>query len=129
MTNAVDLLARLRDQNSKALPWMAVFDATGKRLATSDDEACRNILYPQSDADIALFGAMLAKGSLRLFAPDFEKLEESLRADREARAKRARNPAGARPSPDADDGGAPAARKPPADARPKGGAEGDGSGG
>jgi hypothetical protein len=102
MTNADLLLARLRDVNSKALPWMAVFDATGKRLATSDDEFCRNILYPQSDADGKLFRAMLETGALRLFAPDFDKLEGSLRADREARAKRAKDAAGGRPPADAD---------------------------
>ena len=111
MSGADLLLARLREPDSKGVPWMAVLDPSGKRLATSDTEECHNILYPQSDAEIAHFGSMLAKGTLRLFPPDVQKLEDSLRADREERAKRAKNPAPADPDSDpADD--APAAKTP-----------------
>jgi hypothetical protein len=89
MSGADFLQARLRDPESVELPWMAVFDASGKRLATSDIDVCRNIQFPQSDEDIAYFTEMLQKGSLRLFAPDLQRLADSLRADREERAKRA----------------------------------------
>jgi hypothetical protein len=121
MTGGDRLLAGLRDASSKELPWMAVFDSSGKLVATSDVDAdgCRNIQFPQSDADIAHFGWMLAQGSLRLFAPDIQKLEDSLRAERERRSKRSKTgPTEVRPG-DARPGGA----------RPDGGADTDGSGG
>jgi hypothetical protein len=115
MSGADFLLARLRDPDSKGLPWMAVLDPSGKRLATSDTEECRNILYPQSEAEIAHFGSMLAKGTLRLFPPDIEKLEDSLRTDREERARRAKTPVAdpdADPAPDAPAASAPAGTGP-----------------
>ncbi len=120
MSGADFLLAELREPDSVGLPWTGVFDATGKRLATSDTSECRNVLFPQSDADIAHFREMLKSGTLRLFDPDLAKLEDSLRADRELRTKRAKAPSATTPSSDAD-GDAPPAKTRPAGSRDDGG--------
>ena len=93
MTGGPALLARLRDPESTGLPWSAVFDPNGKLVGTSDTDGCRNVQFPQSEADIAHFGSMLMKGTLRLFRNDIGKLEDSLREVRERRSTRPKEPA------------------------------------
>ena len=92
MTGGAALLARLRDPESEGLPWTAVFDPNGRLVGTSDTDGCRNVQFPQSDADIAHFGSMLMKGALRLFRSDIGSLEDSLREARERRAARPKPP-------------------------------------
>jgi thioredoxin-related protein len=92
-----ELLGRLRDPDSKGLPWMAVLDPEGRLVATSDAAGCENIEFPQTDEAIAHFGSMLRKGAVRLFDGDVQRLLDSLRAVRERNAEKAK------PKPDDSD--------------------------
>lgn len=106
-TGGFELLARLRDPDSKGFPWMAVLDQEGRLVATSDADACKNIEFPQAEEDIAHFGSMLRKGAVRLFDGDVVRLLDSLRAVRERSAgeKAGAKPAGSDDATEDSEGG------------------------
>jgi len=68
------------EKKSGGIPWYVILDADGKVIADSfakPGEA--NIGFPSTEDEIALFGAMLAKGARSMTADDREKLLASLR--------------------------------------------------
>ena len=64
------------------IPWLAVLDAEGKTLVTSNAPESGNIGFPYKDEEIAWFIQMLKK-STDLSADDLAKLEASLKESRD----------------------------------------------
>jgi thiol:disulfide interchange protein len=83
MTHAKEIVARFCDKPKPGLPWLAILDAAGKVVVTSDAPE-GNIGYPTTPWEISYFLDMLRKGAAKLSAGDFTKIEETLK---EAAAK------------------------------------------
>lgn len=78
-----ELQARLRGDGEPGIPWYAILDASGAVLARGDLPEGGPIGFPAEISEIQAFGAMLAKGSVRLSPEDLKALERSLTAIRE----------------------------------------------
>ena len=59
MTNGRQLLKRIRPEESRGFPWMAILDADGKPLVTSDAPSSGNIGLPVYPGEIRYFMEML----------------------------------------------------------------------
>jgi thiol:disulfide interchange protein len=89
MTNAKDVAARFRKEQKGGIPWLAVLDADGKVVETSDASG-ENFGYPGAPEEISSFLDMLRKGAKKLTTADFQKIEDALK---EAAAKLKPTPA------------------------------------
>jgi hypothetical protein len=58
-TGARELMAELRDDASGGIPWFAILDSNGKKLATSNRESGDNIGFPSSEDGQEHFKQML----------------------------------------------------------------------
>ena len=65
MPRADETISRLRPNKEGGIPWMAILDAKGKALATSDAEH-GNIGYPNSPASRLHFEQMIRTTRQRL---------------------------------------------------------------
>jgi thiol:disulfide interchange protein len=83
MTHAKEIVARFCGKPRPGLPWLAILDAAGKVVVTSDAPE-GNIGYPTTASEISYFLEMLHKGTAKLSAGDFRQIEEVLK---EAAAK------------------------------------------
>ena len=83
MTNAAPLIKRLRDGKSMGIPWIAIFDADGKTLATSDMPKDGNTGYPASPKEIRYFLEMLKKTKQRTTPEQLAAIEKKLNEERE----------------------------------------------
>jgi hypothetical protein len=77
MPGADAVTGRLRPDPSGGVPWIAILDADGRTLATSDAEG-GNIGYPTDEADRAHFEQMLRTTRQRLSDADLAGLFKAL---------------------------------------------------
>lgn len=83
MTHAKEVAARFCEKDAPGMPWLAVLDAEGKVVVTSDGPD-GNIGCPVAPGEISHFMEMLRKGAKKLSAGDLQKIEDLLK---EAAAK------------------------------------------
>ena len=69
---------KLRETEQGSIPWMAMLDATGEKLITSDGPM-GNIGYPAEPAEIEHFIAMLNKTAKRITSDEIAQIEERLK--------------------------------------------------
>jgi len=79
MTRGKEVMAGYRPKDSGGIPWIAVLDAQGKVLASSDS-AQGNIGYPGQPNEIKHFIAMLKRTSRRIEPGQLDRIEQTLRA-------------------------------------------------
>jgi thiol:disulfide interchange protein len=99
MTNAAPLIKRLRDGKSMGIPWIAILDADGKTLATSDMPKDGNTGYPGSPKEIRHFMEMLKKTKERTTPEQLATIEKRLNEERERIESRGRSRAAALTTP------------------------------
>jgi thiol-disulfide isomerase/thioredoxin len=85
MTNAHRLIKRLRQGKTDGIPWIAILDADGKTLATSDIPKTGNIGFPSAPEEIRHFMGMLRQTSQRTTPQQLAAIEKRLIEDREQR--------------------------------------------
>jgi thioredoxin-related protein len=78
MTNGRQLLKRLRPEESRGFPWMAILDADGKPLVTSDEPSRGNIGLPVNPAEIGFFMDMLQQTIQRTTPEQLALIEKKL---------------------------------------------------
>ena len=73
-TGAREIMKELRDGASGGIPWYAILDAEGERLATSNhSESGDNMGYPSSDKGREHFKSMLLETRLSMTADDIDQ--------------------------------------------------------
>jgi len=77
MTNGKQVAERIRGSNQGGIPWIAILDSHGEKLATSDGPQ-GNIGFPVEPPEIAHFLGMLKKTAKRISAEQLEQIEKSL---------------------------------------------------
>jgi len=87
MTHAVKLIKRLRTAKSAGIPWIAVLDADGKMLATSDMPKKGNTGFPSDPDEIQYFVGMLRTASQRTTPEQLAAIEKKLNEERERRER------------------------------------------
>ena len=85
MTHAEPLIRRLRPAKSAGIPWIAILDADGKTLATSDIPEIGNIGYPSEPGEIDHFMGMLRKTVQRTSPAQLAAIEKKLNEERQRR--------------------------------------------
>jgi thioredoxin-related protein len=78
MTNAKDIVQRLRKEPEGGIPWIVILDAKGKALTTSDGPK-GNIGYPAEPEEISHFIGMLKKTTKRMTAEQIGQIEKALK--------------------------------------------------
>jgi len=91
MTNAAPLIKRYRESKSMGIPWIAILDADGKKLATSDMPKGGNTGYPGSPQEIRHFMEMLKKTKQRTTPEQLAAIERKLNEERERIESRSRS--------------------------------------
>ena len=82
-TGARKLMAELRDEGDRGIPWFAILDAEGKKLATSNDpETGENFGYPSSKKGRELFAKMLNDTRQRMSEADVQSLIDSIDSEK-----------------------------------------------
>jgi len=72
---AEEVMAEIRDDAERSIPWFAILDASGKKLATSNAlESGANIGYPSGESGKAHFAHMLNTTRQRLTDADVQSL-------------------------------------------------------
>lgn len=72
---AQQLMSELRDGAEGGIPWLAILDASGEKLATSNEpDSERNIGFPSTQAGRAYFEAMLRTTRQRLSDEEISEL-------------------------------------------------------
>jgi thiol-disulfide isomerase/thioredoxin len=84
MTHAERLTQRLRPAKSGGIPWIAILDADGNALATSDGPK-GNIGFPAEPEEIHFFMDMLRKNVRSTSATQLAAIERSLQNERQRR--------------------------------------------
>jgi thiol-disulfide isomerase/thioredoxin len=87
MTNAAKLIKRLRPAKSQGIPWMAILDADGNTLATSDMPKKGNSGFPLERDEIKHFVGMLHTASQRTTPEQLAAIEKKLNEERERRER------------------------------------------
>jgi thioredoxin-related protein len=82
MTNGRQLVKRLRPEKSFGFPWMAILDADGKTLVTSDAPSSGNIGFPINPGEIGHFMEMLHKTIQRTTPDQLAAIEKKLNEGR-----------------------------------------------
>lgn len=82
MTHGKEMLSQMRGGESGGIPWIALLDADGKRIVTSDAPK-GNIGYPAAPQEIDHFLAMLRKSSRHIDPAQLDRIEAVLRAEGE----------------------------------------------
>jgi thiol:disulfide interchange protein len=95
MKNAAPLIKRIRDSKSSGIPWIAILDADGKTLATSDMPKDGNTGYPGEPKEIRHFMEMLKKTKQRTTPEQLAAIEKKLNEERERIESRRRSRAAA----------------------------------
>jgi thiol:disulfide interchange protein len=91
MTNAAPLIKRFRESKSMGIPWIAILDADGKTLATSDMPKDGNTGYPGSPKEIRHFMEMVKKTKQRTTPEQLATIEKKLNEERERIESRRRS--------------------------------------
>ena len=91
MKNAAPLIKRFREGKSMGIPWIAILDADGKTLATSDMPKDGNTGYPGSPKEIRYFMEMLKKTKQRTTPEQLAAIERKLNEERERIESRSRS--------------------------------------
>ena len=82
---AREIMKEIRDGAEGGIPWFAILDASGKKLATSNhSESGSNIGFPSSEEGQAHFAAMLNQTRQRLSEEDVAKFVNKLASPNEA---------------------------------------------
>ncbi len=80
-TGAVELMAKLREGAEGGIPWFAILDSEGKKLATSNDSKTgQNIGYPAEPSGQIHFAAMLNATRNRLTESDVVSLIQAIKS-------------------------------------------------
>ena len=79
MTHGKEVARRLRGQKGGGIPWMAILDAQGKSLITSDGPG-GNVGCPIKPEEVAHFIHMLRKTAQRMSAEHIAAVEKELKA-------------------------------------------------
>ena len=98
MKGGKDMLSRYRSQES-GIPWFAILDAKGEKLAKSEAPDGSNIGYPVEPKEIDTFMAMITATGRRLEPGQIAQIRKSLEQDRR------RNPARSAPKACGAEGG------------------------
>lgn len=85
MAEAKPLLKRLRPAKSSGIPWIAILDADGKTLITSDAPKTGNTGFPSAPEEISYFMDMLRKTSVHTSPEQLAAIERKLIEVRERR--------------------------------------------
>lgn len=79
-TGAQELMAELREGANGGIPWFAILDADGKKLATSNElKSHNNIGFPTEPGDLVHFEHMLKSTRQRLTDEEISELISSLK--------------------------------------------------
>ena len=79
-TGAQELMAELREGAYGGIPWFAILDADGKKLATSNElKSQNNIGFPTEPGDLVHFEHMLKSTQQRLTDEEISELISSLK--------------------------------------------------
>ena len=74
-TGAVEIMQQMRDSADGGIPWFAILDSDGKKLATSNlPESGDNIGFPSSDQGREHFSSMLRSTRQRMSDKEIEEL-------------------------------------------------------
>jgi hypothetical protein len=76
--NAAEVMKRIRKGKSRGIPWVAILDADGKVLTTSDDANGDNIGFPADPAGIDHFLKMLSSSARRMTQNQLKELRSAL---------------------------------------------------
>jgi thiol-disulfide isomerase/thioredoxin len=87
MAHAEQIIKQYRPEKSFGIPWMAILDADGKVLATSDAPSTGNIGYPGSPEEIRHFMGMLRKTAQHSTPQQLDLIEKKLNEARELRER------------------------------------------
>ena len=80
-TGAKEIMAELRDGAEGGIPWFAILDADGKKLATSNSlEGGENIGYPSEAGGQVHFAHMLNTTRQRMSEADVQSLIDAINA-------------------------------------------------
>ncbi len=80
-TNAQELMQELRDGADGGIPWFAILDTDGKKLATSNDPSTsRNIGFPSEESGRVHFEHMLRTTRQRLTDEEINSLIDDLKS-------------------------------------------------
>jgi thiol:disulfide interchange protein len=90
MTQAAKLIKRLRPAKSSGIPWIAILDADGNTLATSDMPKMGNTGFPSEPDEIKHFVGMLRTAGQRTTPEQLATIEKKLNQER-ARRERSRS--------------------------------------
>ena len=77
-TGARELMKEFREDAEAGIPWWAILDAAGKKLATSNQPDGDNIGFPSTPAGIKHFRAMLKQSAQRMTAEQIDELAGDL---------------------------------------------------
>jgi hypothetical protein len=77
-TGARELMTELRDGAEGGIPWWAILDAEGKKLATSNQTDGENIGFPSTPEAVEHFQAMLTRSAQRMTADQIGTLVKDL---------------------------------------------------
>ncbi|MCA9160166.1 MAG: hypothetical protein KDA72_17650, partial [Planctomycetales bacterium] len=74
-----EVIAEIRDDGEWSIPWFAILDASGKKLATSNaPESGANIAYPSGKSGQVHFAHMLNTTRQRMTEADVQSLIDAI---------------------------------------------------
>jgi thiol-disulfide isomerase/thioredoxin len=88
MTGGASVAERLRKDKAGGIPWFAILDAEGTKLANSDDGPQGNIGYPARQHEIDYFMTLLQKSARRMKPDDLAKIKSALESYADAKKLR-----------------------------------------